>query len=77
MNLDDFPGAPTPLSDAFSARMERAENLLSDHLERVAEPFTDGGERRAAKIGAMRAMIHTWAARYPNILRELEYYSKI
>jgi hypothetical protein len=63
---------PMPLL-TYTERYEKAEKLLQDILSRAAKQYTDGGERKSAKIGTMKAIIMRWAAREPECMESLEY----
>jgi hypothetical protein len=58
---------------SYTERYEKAEKLLDDILSRAAKQYHDGGERKSAKIGTMKAIIYRWAAREPECMESLEY----
>lgn len=65
--------ADPELVQTYTERFDRAEKLLQDILSRAAQQYTDGGERKSAKIGTMKAIIKRWAAREPDCMESLEY----
>ncbi len=69
MNEDADP----ELVKTYTERYEKAEKLLDAILSRAAKQYHDGGERKSAKIGAMKTIIYQWAAREPECMESLEY----
>lgn len=68
-----FTDADPKLVASYTERYEKAERLLDDLLSRAAKQYHDGGERKSAKIGAMKTIIYQWAAREPECMESLEY----
>lgn len=65
--------ADPKLVASYTERYEKAEKLLDTLLARAAKQYHDGGERKSAKIGVMKAIIHQWAARESECMESLEY----
>lgn len=65
--------ANTALVASYTERYEKAEKLLDALLSRVVRHYTDGGERKSAKIGVMKTIIYQWAARESECMESLEY----
>jgi hypothetical protein len=65
--------ADPALVASYTERYEKAEKLLETILERAAKQYTDGTQRRVAKIGTMKAIIHRFAARDAECMESLEY----
>jgi len=59
-----------------TARYEQAEALLNRVLHRAAKHQLPW-DRKEAKIAAMRAILLSWAANYPQCLESLEDHAEI
>lgn len=60
----------------LACRYEQAEALLNRVLQRTAK-HQPPWDRKEAKITAMRAILLSWAANYPQCLESLENHAKI